>query len=290
MAATNILCLSGLSGAFLERAHSIKRDDLAPNGHVEIVPLQGARYSPVDTEILVHKIHRYLLKLRENEPVRIMILAPDFGDEATVNFLNSFFPYASVRSFQLPDVSLGPNALRMALNKFEKAILREAKALRNIVNVVSFETDRTNKTPLLLPIRNFVGRGLRELIDDLYSKLPRSDDPQGLIGSAIKKFLATHPAVKPPSSPKPCFSDGALYFKSPGSDRHGYYRHLSQNAHDPSCLLAARSRLGGNYKFDFHFDCEPVKGNLKRAYPNCHNGNVRPQKSYLNIAPSDYII
>lgn len=290
MAATNILCLSGLSGAFLERAHSIKRDDLAPNGHVEIVPLQGARYSSVDTEILVRKIHRYLLKLRENEPVRIMVLARDFGDETTVNFLNSFFPYASARSFQLPDVLPGPNALRMALNKFEKLILRESKALRSIVNVISFETDRTNKTPLLLPIRNFVGRGLSDLIGSLYSELPRSDDPQALINSAVKKFLSAHPPVKPPTSPKPCFSDGVLYFKSPGSDRHGYYRHLSQNAHEPSCLLAARSRLGGNYKYDFHFDCETVRGNLKGAYPNCHNDNVRPQKSYLNIAPSDYII
>jgi hypothetical protein len=81
-----------------------------------------------------------------------------------------------------------------------------------------------------------------------------------------------------------------LYFKSPGSDRHGFFRHPPDPAHHPECLLKARSRLGSPFRHTFHYDCTGVHGRLAATYPNCHGDPVCPKPTHVNIAPSDYVI
>ena len=105
---------------------------------------------------------------------------------------------------------------------------------------------------------------------------------------AANNFERQHPKVKPPNRDHSCYSDKRLYFCSPGGDRHGYFRHDAKG-HDATCLLAARSRFGGSFAHDLHYDCQPVDG-LAAEYSNCHGVSTPSKPTYVNICPNDYII
>lgn len=131
---------------------------------------------------------------------------------------------------------------------------------------------------------------MRSMLLRLFRNIGVHERPEQLIDAEVAAFLQTHPFVKAKGDRR-CLSDRVLFFRSPGSHRHGYYRHtISRDPHDSLCLLNARSRLGGAYDHSFHFDCEPVSGTLSKHYPNCHNQNASPKREHVNIAPNDYVI
>ncbi len=54
-------------------------------------------------------------------------------------------------------------------------------------------------------------------------------------------------------------------------------------------MLAARSRFGGSYAHDLHYDCQPVTL-LAATYPNCHGEGTPSKAAHVNICPNDYIV
>jgi hypothetical protein len=156
--------------------------------------------------------------------------------------------------------------------------------------VVRKYTSVHNLTPLLLPTKNFESDRLAELLGNLFWGLAANGAPDALIAQETERFLVAHPWTRMPGDDRRCLLDGVHYFRSPGHERHGFFRFSAAAGHINACLLNARSRLGGTYGYTFHYDCNAVNGGLRGDYPNCHWARVPPKKHHVNIAPNDFII
>jgi hypothetical protein len=182
------------------------------------------------------------------------------------------------------------NQQNRALNIYLNYLQVEVRNTIDAANAVKASLSGKNLSPFLLPLRNFQSEVLRETLFDLYLNLANSNNPSKSLFLAETKLLRVHPKVAVPNTTLRAFTFGNLYFKPPGTSRHGYFRHQSRLAHPFDCLLLARSRLGSPYSYTLHYDCEPVSGSLSQRYPNCHGHPTEPKKHHVNIAPSDYII
>jgi len=229
--------------------------------------------------------------------VSISALYVDHGAAIVDPLLDALYPFALVRPLRPigPDVPRTRNERDRRLNQFQEYLERELVALRRQTDVVRAHTRLHNLNPLLLPRANFKGRDLDAMVRRLYDTLGSATDPAALMRAEVDGFLRVHPKVHPSpegrhTAGQHCLSDGTLYFGSPGRHRHGHFRPGRDKGHAPTCLLNSRSRLGGSFAHDFHFDCKAVKGGLNRTYPNCHGEGIAPKEHHVNIAPSDYVI
>lgn len=207
----------------------------------------------------------------------------------TTNFLKFFFPFVLYKSIKAVDFSKASskNQRNQLMNDFVNKIIQASVDLRKRARMISDKTSVGNLCPLLLPVRNFTDPALENMLKYLYNKVGSAPELDKFLNSQMKT-LSHNFLSKPPNDNRSCFCDRDLYFKSPGKNRHGYFRHHVNEDHKIHCLLNAKSRLGGYYDYKFHYDCEPVR-KLKSTYPNCHNDDCRVQKGYLNIFPNDFI-
>lgn len=265
---------------------------LVPDGKLIMKPLSGRTYTAGTARDFLREARDYATELPEAEPVSALLLYVNHGDHATDQFVEQFFPFCLSAALSPLDIAgvTSKNELNRRLNAFVRTIALSARTLRKSADAVKAALSGSNLTPLLLPLRNFASQYLRSKLQVLFLDLAKSSDPGVTVATAQEDLIRQHPWVKSQTDAKRCLSDGILYFKSPGSDRHGYFRHPPDPAHNPECLLKARSRLGGPFRHTFHYDCTPVHGHLAPAYPNCHGGLVAPKPTHVNIAPSDYII
>ncbi len=232
------------------------------------------------------------MALPESTKICLTVAYVDFGDDTTNSFVSAFSPFALVRQIQaLNFKGVGHQARNAAIREYGEYLVGEALELRNRARRVCEHTNIQNNTPLLLPKRNFNSSHLVEMLDRLFRQLGSESDIAGLVKSEVENFARNHPRVAPDRVSLKCFSDSRLYFKSPGKARHGYFRHLTAKDHHPSCLLAAKSRLGGSYAHNLHYDCSPCSGRmLASSYLNCHDLPDPPKAQDVNIFPNDYIL
>jgi hypothetical protein len=276
------IVIAGLSVAGFDDLRKESEKRLAPSGHLFARPVKKPGY-PRDAAMQYQvEIHDRILALPETTPISLTIAYVDYADETTQQFIGAFRPFALVRP-------IGPPKEQRNGRTYREYLVNEAKELRSRANRVREFTNIANVTPFLLPYRNFDSARYGEMVERLYNGLGVVDDIAGMMRTEKNNIARYHPRVKPPGGQQSCFSDGRLFFKSPGRARHGYFRHTRDQAHDPSCLLAARCRFGGSYPHDLHFDCEPVR-QLEATYPNCHRAATRPGANHVNICPNDYII
>lgn len=214
--------------------------------------------------------------------ISLTIAYVDYSDETTKQFIDAFRPFALVRPIE-------PLKEQHNGRAYREYLANQAKELRGRASRVSEFTNIANVTPFLLPYRNFDSPHHEEMVKQLYNSLGVVDDIADMMQTEKNKIARYHPRVTPPNGQQSCYSDGRLFFKSPGRARHGYFRHTLGQGHHPSCLLAARCRFGGSYPHNLHYDCEPVT-QLAASYPNCHGAGTRPGANHVNICPNDYII
>ena len=229
---------------------------------------------------------------RESAEAAVLVAYVDFGDTSTERFVGAFFPFALTRPIEELDLSSTRNKREVneRLNAYAEYVAKEVLELRNRARRVRAHTNVHNLTPLLLPLRNFASKELDGMLRRLFDGLGTDQDPNGLLREEVDRFIVAHPRTTPPDADRHCLCNGTLYFKSPGKHRHGFYRHSKDKGHEPTCLLNARSRLGGSYDYKFHYDCTPVRGKLAAHYPNCHGAPCEPKPTHVNIAPNDCII
>ncbi|WP_315751878.1 MULTISPECIES: hypothetical protein [unclassified Bradyrhizobium] len=287
------LVIAGLSAELFDRVKQISGKTLAPDGLPIISPLPAhSRYDSKYIQKLITATYGYAKQRNETEPFSTLLLYVDYKDQSTSDLLATFFPFSLAYPLPAPDFSQARTRpqIRNVLNEFAKQVTEAAIELRRIARTVSEFTNVQNLTPLLLPLRNFASVKLRSILDDLYGNLPRVADRKPYIESVVKSFIADHPRVRPPGQDRHCFSDGRLFFKSPGRDRHGHFRNAAADNHAMICLLNARSRIGGHYPADFHYDCVPVRNGLASDYPNCHAMRTAPGRAtHVNISPNDFV-
>ena len=186
---------------------------------------------------------------------------------------------------------LNPNKLRDASNKIVKNLRKAIRRCEKVLPVIAKEINSNdNKTPLLLPDRNYGTKEIRELIKNV-SESVREPNPYVAVRTAAKKFGNDHPRVAFDKRTRKHFINGkGVVFHSPGSDRHGAPS-LSGNDHHESCLVRGRLRLGAAYDPRFHYDCVKSKGALASEWRSCHNQDFALPKGrdHVNIAPNDHV-
>jgi hypothetical protein len=287
-----ILILAGLHQTVFERVRSVPAGRFIPNGHLVRSPLHDRAYTDQYSVKLIEMAHAVLVAEREDEEIGIILLYVNRDDTSTRRFVESFFPFAlpvAVSEF-VPSSNIGANAFNRELNAYVAYLEERSRRAIDLIGVVRKYTNVHNLTPLLLPTRNFQSASLITLLQELFWNLSTAASPDELIRRETRRFSADHPRVYPPDSDQSCYSDAILYFKSPGRNRHGFFRHSQSARHPFDCLLNARSRLGGTYDYKFHYDCEALRGGLAATYPNCHAQLCKPgSATYVNIAPNDFI-
>ena len=284
-----VLVIAGASGSTFQLLEGLSSSLLAPGGVVIRIPVTGndSAYSARYVRSLVRATSSCVSKVPEQEPVSILLLYLNASDRSESVLLDAFFPMALPFSISVID----PYGDGQLLNRkaIKKLIVEGAQRLRDVYPKVSDKTQVANISPLLLPLRNFRSGALTNMLKELYDRLGKHDSPGDLIGEVVNRFKTLHPPVKPPDGAQHCYTDGNLYFKSPGRNRHGFFRNAGKNAHSDECILRARSRLGGSIPYTLHYDCTPLR-QLAKAYPNCHCEDTPPKEKHVNIGPSDFII
>lgn len=275
------IVIAGLSVAGFDELRKESEKKLAPLGTLFAWPVKKPGY-PRDAALRYQEAMRdRILALSETTQISVTIAYVDYADETTKQFIDAFRPFALIR----PIESLDEQRTRRAYREY---LADQAKHLRDRANRISEFTNIANLTPFLLPYRNFESRHYREMVERLYNSLGVVDDVASVMQAEKNSITQYHPRVIPPGAKHSCYSDGRLFFKSPGRDRHGYFRHTGDQVHSPSCLLAARCRFGGSYPHNLHYDCVPVM-QLRTSYPNCHGAETRHGSNHVNICPNDYI-
>ena len=284
-----VLVLAGASGQTFDLVSTISGSLLAPHGEVVRLPLKGtdAVYTATYVRLLVEATAKCLLRGSEQKPVSVLLLYLNASNGTEQLLLDAFFPMALPLSVGiLKQTELGQPIKGKML---EKLIVDGAQRLREVYPQVSDRTQVSNLSPLLLPLRNFRSHALEVMLRELYNELGIHEAPSALLQEKVDRFKAVHPPTRPPGGSQHCYTDGNLFFKSPGRHRHGFFRNSGKSNHADECILRARSRLGGSIPYTMHYDCTPQR-HLAKAYPNCHCEATSPKDTHVNIGPSDFII
>lgn len=287
------LVIAGLDQQSFDRVKTESEKRLAPNGSVVIAPTRAdGVYGETYISDLVLRTHRLAATFGVRDPFQTLLLYADHANASTSNLLDRFFPYSLPLGFR--PFAAEPNStkaqIRQELNELADRVKDGATTLRSCARVVSEHTEVANLTPLLLPLRNFHADALPNMLQAIYRNVAASRDPKALIAREVQRFFNDSPRTNAPGQTRHCLSDGRLYFQSPGKHRHGHFRDGSSADHLPTCLLNAKSRIGGVYDPYFHYDCIPTKGALLSSYPSCHDQQTKPKPDHVNIAPNDCII
>lgn len=290
----NAVVIAGLSVPAHDRLRKESSQRLVPNGHLFVKPVKDGNYNQEQANAYIKDIYKAILnkiKMKEDEEVSVSLLYVDYKNQSTSQFIWRFFPFAMARPINplAFEGKVSVNHRNASLNRYQNYLENELSEMIRRTKIVRGFTHIHNLTPLLLPINNFVSDKYKNIMRRLYEKLGTDGDPKALLEREIAAFVKYHPLTRPTGS-QHYFSDDIHYFKSPGRHRHGFYRPSRDPGHPEQCLLNARSRLGGSYSHDFHFDCQAKQGALNKHYPNCHNAPCEPKKQHVNIAPNDYII
>jgi hypothetical protein len=286
-----VVVLAGLSVPAFDAVRRVSSNRFAPDGELLSTPVSRPGYPAHQARKYLSDIFAKLIKLPEDQRVGVTLLYVDYGDHSTKDFVRAFFPFALPRAispFSVPS-GIGKQELAAAQRRYVEYISAEAQELRQRAYLVKEQLDVYNLTPLLLPSENFRSPHLHNLLEGIFWSAGLSSDLPVLLKNATSEFKRHHPRVYPPEDNRSCFSDGSLFFRSPGKHRHGFFRHLAVQGHVEACLINARSRLGSSYDYRFHYDCVAAH-RLANAYPNCHSVGMPPKPTHVNIAPNDYII
>ncbi len=208
-------------------------------------------------------------------------------------FEEAFFPSTLVFSV---DWKFNNIEINKSNKELFDLLLRATTCARVAIEALHKEiTECRNRTPLLLPIKNFHSKTLRFQLQELQIDLANQPD-KAAKARAVKKTIDSikinHPLTKVDDSKKkqPCFlDDRGIEFHSPGSALHGLPS--PTDAHPIDCLLGGYRRLGAPFHAAFHYDCvKSGRGNLKGLFHSCHGETgIIEGNPHLNIAPNDFI-
>lgn len=224
-----------------------------------------------------------------SDNVGIILILSAHRPDKTDQFIDDFFPFAFAREVAAfyPDRSpkdVRRNELKSAVTGLEQA----ARGARAAVRQIWDHFAGRNFSPLLLPVNNFHSDVLPAEVGFIYSNIGRATDPIGIIKNSSEAILGVHP-IQNRGEGKYFEDERRLRFFSPGKNRHGFARNLSEG-HKVECFLSSRVRFGGGFDALFHYDCVPERGPLNRDYPNCHSEPTPPAaNTHVNIAPNDYV-
>lgn len=211
-------------------------------------------------------------------------------EEAT-KFAEKLFP--AVLTIPVPWKLTGNNRTTQgkSLNELN-ASFREAVILaRDVIPSLKKELiEQDNRTPWLLPPKNFRSDALIRGLKSVHEALRAREDALGALRVLRQSFEHSHPPQRIGTRERRCFVDNAgIEFHPPGSARHAFARG-NFGDHPPMCLVSGRRRLGSPYHRAFHYDCSRGEGVLEAELWGCHTSRTwRTGNPHINIAPNDFV-
>ena len=217
----------------------------------------------------------------------LYVSAGDLSDR----FASQFFP--SILTIPLDwTPRSGTRTIRGAssnelIGKLRNAVLHAQNVARALKRELG---EQDQKTPWLLPPKNFTSKVYRSLLAQLHERLRLGSSIEENLQRASNEFKRHHPPQRLGKSNRACFVDNRrIEFHPPGQARHAYAR-ANYAGHPKSCLLNGRRRLGYPYDRAFHFDCQSGNGKLVADMYNCHSDLERfSGRPHLNVAPNDNV-
>jgi hypothetical protein len=221
------------------------------------------------------------------------VIYVNHDDRSTAAFRKHFFPSTLVVSVDWAIEWGSPTTIRQSGNRLIDCLIVASKTVRSSLGPLKKElTERSNKTPFLLPTRNFRSQTFVHTLQQLQENLVVSGNKTDTIRTFAKTFERNHP-LRQDDPKKPWFfvDDRNIRFRAPGRDRHAFARPDYSGDHSHACLLAGRRRLGAPFDPAFHYDCTRGQENLKASFVKCHGEDESELEGdpHLNIAPNDFV-
>ena len=293
---------ASLSIGFGERLAKIKKEG---RRRFVFLPLKDYRpYEPDYVEMLyshfVSSLRKLFFTKEYNgaippgfEGVITIYLNHDQGNAELVS--DSFEVETLTIGIPVPEIlntpKLNPNNLKNAANGVVNSLELALEKGEEVLSAIAREINSNcNRTPLLLPDRNYGTREIRELAKKV-SDAVQEADPSAAVRAAAERFENDHPRVVFDRDKRKHFINRkGVIFQSPGHDRHGASG-LSGNDHHESCLIRGRLRFGAAFEPHFHYDCVKSKGDLASNWQSCHRQDFALPKGrrHVNIAPNDHV-
>lgn len=266
------------------------------NGNIEFEGVSGAPYESRHSKKLLHRFKEHTLKNRGSETVGFAVIYVRADDESTARFEESFFPSILVFPVDWHLEGCRPDEVNRSCKKLFDLLLEATIRARIAIEALHKEVvERANRTPLLLPLRNFRSKQLRDWVLGLQGTIvsqQNASDADLTIKVAVKRFEAIHPLkkVEDVRRKQPCYiDDHEVEFHTPGKALHGMPHAI--DGHPVSCFLEGYRRLGAPFNPSFHYDCvKGTRGNLKGSFFGCHGTEAEMIEGnpHINIAPNDY--
>lgn len=211
------------------------------------------------------------------------------GDDLS-DFEEIFFPSTFIKSVEWVQGFGTKSIVNQSKNELIKTLRKATEHTKSRLIALRKElSERSQRTPLLLPLRNFSSNSLVALIKGINDGLNVDQDPGVVIRGLISEFDLVHPPRRVGSRRSPCYiDDNRVEFHAPGKALHGLPR--AGEGHKVECILGGRRRLGAPYHPAFHYDCIKGQG-LKGDFFTCHSDTPSRMKGnpHLNISPNDFI-
>jgi hypothetical protein len=229
----------------------------------------------------------YIERDRESCNSGLVALLFDPSEAEFDAFSGAFFPWTIVVKAELPKRA-GNAGARSIANLVFQALQSAANRGRSSVKAMTVEAKEwMNRTPLLLPLRNFDSKALRPELAHLFQELPDAQAPGDLLSATRKRIEKYHPRIGSKKSQKYYVDDRGVRFKMPGRHMHGV-AHRAEG-HQTQCFLNGLLRLGGRIVEGFHYDCSVEGKRMRGSRSNCHDANEDVDGDYVNIASNDFL-
>jgi hypothetical protein len=208
-------------------------------------------------------------------------------------FVPELFPSA-ISPIQPLAPRCSPNRIRGATHELAVRIVSAIRKAEGALAAITKEvTSRDNRTPLLLPIRNFDQTRMIDFINRLARNIVLKQ-PFDVLVQEVREFEANTKRVRLDGDNRHHFhyvNSRGLVFKAPGKDRHGRAWSTADGHPSPGCLIRSRLRLGATFDPRFHYDCQPVTGHLPQLWESCHHQKFRAASGrvHVNISPNDHV-
>lgn len=258
----------------------------------------GSPFEPRHANLFLARFKEYAIQNRGNDiPIGFAVIYVRSDPASTARFEAEFFPSTLVFPVDWHLTGRRPQEINQSCKELFDLLLQATIRARIAIEALHKEVaERPNRTPLLLPIRNFRSKLLRSWMQELQTKLASQQDvsaADSTLKAAVKQFEARYPLVlvEDPQRLQRCYlDDHNVEYHTPGKALHGLPHAI--DGHPISCILGAYRRLGAPYNAAFHYDCRKGRrGNLKGQFFTCHEVEAVPMEGdpHINIAPNDFI-
>lgn len=299
---------AGIPAEFYDKIYQ-KRNTLTDKNSTFVgVALRGKSNTleSYDSNKLLYSFKSHLIEhQRKQTELGFAVIYVRSNTPADEFFEKAFFPTSLVFPIDWNISGQTPEEINSSISDLFKLLLDATIRARNIIKALRKEViERANRTPVLLPIKNFRSKHLNEWLINLQDKLiqlENSHQADTIVKHATKEFEASCPLkiVEDTKNKKqqPCYlDDNNVEFHSPGKALHGHPHDLHRlpddlNGHCITCIIGGYIRLGAPFNPAFHYDCRKgIRHNLKGNFYGCHeDATMMEGHPHINIAPNDFV-